>query len=120
MSPVRHKGTMEITYANSRIEKICTDEKRTRKELGQIGAHILSTRLDQLTDAVHLEELRFLPGNYHELTGDRWGELAVSLQGLKRLIFKPNHELRPEKFDGGLNWSQVTAVTIIEIIDYHK
>ena len=111
---------MDITYANSRIEKICTDEKRAKKELGQVGAHVLSQRLDQLMDAKNLEELRFLPGNYHELTGDRWGELAVSLRGLVRLVFKPNHEPRLEKFDDGLNWSQVTAVTIIEITDYHK
>jgi len=111
---------MEITFANSRIEKICTDEKRAKKELGQVGAHILSTRLDQLMDADNLEVLRFLPGNYHELTGDRRGELAVSLQGLIRLIFVPNHQPRPKKFDGGLNWSQVTAITITEIIDYHR
>ena len=110
---------MKIAYANSRIEKICTDAKRSKKELGQVGAHILSTRLDQLMDAGNLEELRFLPGNYHELTGNRRGELAVGLQGLIRLIFKPNHEPRPEKFDGGLDWSQVTAITITEITDYH-
>jgi len=111
---------MEITYANSRIEKTCTDETRTKKELGQVGAHILSKRLDQLMVAENLEALRFLPGNYHELTGDRLGELAVSLQGLTRLVFIPNHWPRPEKFDGGLDWSQVTAITITEITDYHK
>ena len=110
---------MKVAYANSRIEKVCTDAKRAKKELGQVGAHILSTRLDQLMDAGNLEELRFLPGNYHELTGNRRGELAVSLQGLIRLIFKPDHEPHPEKFDGGLDWSQVNAVTITEITDYH-
>ena len=110
---------MKITYAG-RIEKICTDAKRTKKELGPVGAHVLSKRLDQLIEAANLEDLRFLPGNYHELTGDRWGELAVSLHGLIRLIFRPNHDPRPEKFDGGLNWSQVTAITIVEITDYHR
>ena len=29
---------MEIAYGNSRIEKICTDAKRAKKELGQVGA----------------------------------------------------------------------------------
>ncbi|MCL2305863.1 MAG: hypothetical protein FWC43_11020 [Planctomycetaceae bacterium] len=111
---------MEIAYANSRVEKICTDAKRAKKKLGQVGAHILSLRFDQIIAAGNLEELRFLPGNYHELTADRKGELAVSLHGLTRLIFEPNHKPRPEKFDGGLNWSQVTAITILEITDYHK
>lgn len=111
---------MEITYANSRIEKICTDEKRAKKELGQVGAKILSERLHQLRIAENLEELRFRPGNWHELVGDRWGQLSVSLKGLERLIFEPDHDLRPEKTDGGLDWSNVTAVCILDITDYHN
>jgi len=110
---------MEITYANSRIEKICTDEKRARKELGQIGAETLAERLHQLRIAVNLEELRFRPGKWHELIGDRWGQLAVSLRGLERLIFEPDHDFRPTKADGGLDWAAVTAVRILEITDYH-
>ena len=110
---------MEIAYANSRIEKICTDVKRAKKELGQVGAKILLTRLHQLESEPNLEKLRFYPGKYHELTGDRWGQLAVSLEGLTRLVFEPNHDPRPIKPDGGLNWSAVTSVMIVEIVDYH-
>ena len=110
---------MEITYVNSRIEKICTDEKRAKKEFGQVGAKILAERLHQLRIAVNLEELRFRPGKWHELTADRWGQLAVSLKGLERLIFEPDHDPRPEKPDGGLDWTAVTAVCIVDITDYH-
>ena len=81
---------------------------------------MLSKRMDQMLDAVTLEDLRYQPGKYHELIGDRQGELAVSLQGLTRLVFRPNHQPPPKKFDGGLDWSQVTAITIIEVTDYHK
>ena len=110
---------MEITYANSRIAKLCTDAKRTKKELGVVGAKILLTRLNQMESEPNLEKLRFYPGHYHELTGDRWGQLAVSLDGLNRLIFEPNHDPRPTRPDGGLNWSDVTSVTLVEIVDYH-
>jgi len=110
---------MEITYANSRIEKICTDAKRAKKELGQIGAEILAERLHQLRIADSLEELRFRPGKWHELAGDRWGQLAVSLKGLERLIFEPDHTPYPTKPDGGLDWNAVTAVRILDITDYH-
>ncbi len=110
---------MEITYANSRIEKICTDEKRARKELGPIGSQILAERLHQLSIAANLEELRFRPGSWHELIGDRWGQLAVSLKGLERLIFEPNNDPRSTKPDGGLDWTGVTEIIIIEITDYH-
>ena len=84
-----------------------------------MGAKILLKRLDQLESESNLEKLRFYPGNFHELTGDRWGQLAVNLEGLTRLIFEPNHDIRPIKPDGGLDWSAVTSVVIIEIVDYH-
>ena len=111
--------SVKIAYANSRIEKICTDSKRAKKTLGQVGAKILVTRLEQLATEPNLEKLRFYPGNYHELTGDRWGQLAASLNELNRLIFEPNNDPRPTKDDGGLDWSAVTEILIVEITDYH-
>ena len=110
---------MEITYANSRIRKICTDDKTMRKELGQIGARILLNRLEQIERFENLEPLRFEPGHWHELTGDRWGQLACSLNGPMRLVFEPGHSPRLLKPDGGLDWSHVTIIELIEIIDYH-
>jgi len=110
---------MEITYENRRIQKICTEKKTSQKELGKSGASVLLSRLDQLRNVDTLEELRFEPGHWHELIGDRWGQLAVSLSSRTRLIFEPNHSPRPEKPDGGLDWKQVTAVVIVEITDYH-
>ena len=110
---------MDITFENRRIQKICTEKKTAQKELGQNGAGVLLYRLDQLKNADTLEELRFEPGHWHELIGDRWGQLAANLSGRTRLIFEPNHDPRPEKPDGGLDWKSVTAVTIVEITDYH-
>ena len=50
---------MEIAYANSRIEKICTDAKRAKKELGQVGTRILLTRLNQQESEPNLENYAF-------------------------------------------------------------
>jgi proteic killer suppression protein len=111
---------MDISYASSRIEKICTDEKQARKKLGPIVAQALKDRLDQMADVETLENLRFLPGGWHELAGDRKGEIACSLSGRVRLIFIPANNPRPIKPDGGLNWSKVTAIMNLEIVDYHK
>ena len=110
---------MEISYANSKIQKICTDEKIARKELGNDGAKALIKRLDQMRDAEYLEALRGQPGWWHELTGDRKGELACSVSGRIRLIFTPANDPLPTKPDGGLDWTQVTAVMNLEIVDYH-
>jgi proteic killer suppression protein len=35
------------------------------------------------------------------------------------MLFVPNHDPVPEKEDGGLDWTQVTAVEIIGIEDTH-
>ena len=110
---------MEISFANNRIKKICSSEKEAKKELGGIGAKFLIRRLVQLSDVANLEQLRNQPGHWHELTGVRWGQLAASLDGGNRLVFEPDHDPIPRKPDGGLDWSQTTTVTILEIVDYH-
>ena len=111
---------MEITYANSRIKKICTDDRIAQKVLGKAGARVLRERLDYMLHAENLAKLRFAPGDWHELVGDRKGEIACSLLGRIRLIFIPAHDSRPTKPDGGLDWLKVTAVRNLEIVDYHK
>ncbi|MGL6225792.1 MAG: type II toxin-antitoxin system RelE/ParE family toxin [Thermoguttaceae bacterium] len=109
---------MEITYANRQIEKVCTEYKKAQKELGTTGSKVLVKRLQQLRFVESLEELRFQPGHFHELSGERLGQLAVRLEGVVRLVFRPAHP-PPIKADGGLNWSEVTSVELIEIVDYH-
>jgi proteic killer suppression protein len=66
-----------------------------------------------------LEQLRNQPGHWHELMGDRWGQRAASLDGSNRLVIEPDHEPVPRKPEGGLDWSNTTAVIIVEIADYH-
>ena len=109
---------MDIAYANSRIRKICTDDKAAAKALG-VNAKFLRERLDDMLLADNLEELRTFPGNYHELTGDRKGQIACNITGRLRLIFTPDHHVTPVKPDGGLDWSKITAVMNLEIVDYH-
>jgi len=111
---------MDISYANRRIQKICTDEKTAKKELGSEGAKVLRKRLDHMLAAENLEILRFAPGAWHELVGDRKGQLACSLSGRVRLVFTPANDPVPTKPDGGLDWLGVTAVMNIEVVDYHE
>lgn len=111
---------MEIAYANSKIRKICTDDKAARKEYGKDIALTLRERLNQIADAENLDELRNEAGHWHELKGNRKGQLACSLSGRLRLIFVPAHVPIPSKPDGGLEWKDVTAVMNIEIVNYHE
>ena len=77
-------------------------------------------RLQELRDADVLEVIRLFPqADCHELKGDRKGQLAVSVQYPFRLIFEVANHPVPAKEDGGLDWTRVTAIRILEIIDYH-
>ena len=75
---------MDISYANSKIRKICTDDKVAQKELGRAGAKALRERLDHMLNAENLEALRFAPGGWHELVGDRKKQLACSIGHRKK------------------------------------
>ena len=77
-------------------------------------------RLADLEASATLAEMAELPGHCHELAGDRAGQLALDLAGGKRLVFEPAANPSPLKKDGGLDWSKVEAVRILEITDYHS
>lgn len=110
---------MDILFATDRLERLCTDDRTARKELGRDGAKKLRRRLDDLDAAPSLATLRALPGQCHELKGDRDGCLAVRLHGGWRFVFEPADEPVPRKPDGGLEWERVTAVRVVAVEDYH-
>nr|WP_243448514.1 killer suppression protein [Candidatus Thiosymbion oneisti] len=53
------------------------------------------------------------PHRCHELTGDRKGALSIDLDGPYRLIVQPVNDPLPQRPEGGLDWSAVTAVKIL-------
>lgn len=90
-----------------------------RKDWGEEGAKKIMLRLQQLEAAPSLAEMHKLPGNCHELIGDRAGHLAVGVHKGFRLIFRPTVDPPPRKPDGGLDWTMVDSVTVTEVVDYH-
>ena len=81
---------------------------------------LLRRRLTQLEDATTLEEVRNLPGNYHELKNDRKGQWGCDLDQPYRLVFTPHENPIPANEDGQYIWLEITGVEVIEIINYHK
>jgi plasmid maintenance system killer protein len=110
---------MEIRFHTEKLRKLCNDSNVALKALGQEAQVKLRRRLDDLDAAENLEALRHLPGHCEELKSDRAGQLSLRLAGGLRLILVPDHEPPPVKPDGGLNWQEVKAVVIIEVVDYH-
>lgn len=86
--------------------------------MGDKRAKIFHRRLGELKSADSLEDVRYLPGNYHQLTGNYKGHWACNLDQPYRLIFRPAAE-PPTDEHGGIITSQVIEVLIIKIEDYH-
>jgi len=111
---------MEIKFSDKKLEKIVNDDKKLLKEFGQIRAAIIRRRLTQLEDATSLEDVRSLPGKWHELTGDRKGQWACDLDQPYRLIFRPQEKPIPTDEHGKYIWIEIKGVEVTEITNYHK
>lgn len=110
---------MEILFDDKKLNKIVNDMKSLQKVYGRIRAKLIRRRLDDLRAAKTLQDVRFLPGKYHELGENRKGQLAVHIEEPYRLIFTPNHNPTPLKENGALCWLSITSIRVIEITNYH-
>lgn len=110
---------MNITFDSKKLQKQANDDRLRVKELGQKRADLLKKRLNDLRNADTLEDVRHLPGRYHELTGNRKGQWACDLDHPYRLIFEPHENPIPTNASGQYLWIEIKGVEIIEIKDYH-
>ncbi|HZR93036.1 MAG TPA: hypothetical protein VFA44_11605 [Gaiellaceae bacterium] len=113
------QGGVELMFATTRLQRLFESQKELRRAHGDRCAKKLITRVADLRAASTLAEFRHLPGRCHELDGDRRGQLALELEGGKRLILTPSGS-DIHRADGGLDWSLVEAVCVIEVVDYHS
>jgi plasmid maintenance system killer protein len=110
---------LDVLFASERFAKVMDSNQELAKKFGAEMAKRIRRRLDDLSAAESLETMRNLPGRCHELEAERKGQLAVDLVHPQRLILEPYPQPPPVKPDGGLDWTQVTAVTVLEVVDYH-
>lgn len=111
---------MEITFTDKKLEKLANDDRKLVMKFGKFRAEKIKARLTQLRFANTLEDVRNLPGNYHELTNDRKGQWACDLDQPYRLVFMPHENPIPANENGQFIWLEITGVEIIEMINYHK
>ncbi len=111
---------MKIVFQTTRLEKECNNYKLLDQNYGPENASRIRRRLSQLGAAANLAEVKTLPGTRcHELTGNRKGQIALDLKHSRRLIIEPANDPIPRKSDGGLDWQGITAIRVVEVIDYH-
>jgi toxin HigB-1 len=110
---------VEITFTDRKLEKLSADYNKCRQKMGDKRAKLFVARLNALRDATTLEEVRNLPGRFHELTGDRKGQWGCDLDHPYRLVFTPHENPIPINEHGQYIWLEITGVEVIEIVDYH-
>ena len=101
---------MDITFGDKKLRKYANNDALAKKKLGQRRAQLYKQRLDDLVDAETLENVKYLPGNYHELKGDRKGQWACNLDHPYRLIFEPQDNPIPENESGQYVWFEIKGI----------
>ncbi len=110
---------MDIKFRDKKLGKLANNPIKCKREMGENRATRFLTRLTDLRVANTLEDVRHLPGRFHELTGNKKGKWACDLDHPYRLIFTPQEEPIPTNAGGQFIWAEIEGVEIIEIEDYH-
>jgi proteic killer suppression protein len=111
---------MEVLFSTRKMQRDCSAEREMIRRWGKPLAKKLQQRLMELNAARTLADMsRLPPARCHELTLDRKGQLSVDLAQPYRLVFVPDHDPVPLKPDRGLDWTGVTRVLILEVVDTH-
>ncbi len=113
---------MEIAFRTSKLEKAFREGRKLTAVHGERRARLIMRRMQELRAVQTLGDLwppYSGPGRCHELTGDRSGQLSLDLDHPYRLIFEPDHDPRPLRAEGGLDWWRMTSVLILGVEDTH-
>ena len=111
---------MDIYFRSAKLAKTFDSEKALRQTYGDRMAKVIMMRLAVLRSAPTLSSVPATPPDRrHLLTGKLRGQYAVDLVHPMRLVFKPNHDPVPRTEDGGINTDKVSAIVVIDVMDYH-
>ena len=112
---------MVILFKTAKLEKECNNENLMVRRFGTNRTRLLKRRITELAAANVLEDLHNLPQTRcHELKGNLKGCLSVDLDHPYRLVFEPANNPVPKKPDGGLDWTKITMVRIVDVEDTHE
>jgi proteic killer suppression protein len=110
---------MTVSVGSRKLAKVFAKPETIDKRFGTDLGKQLRKRLDDLVAAETLDDIRYAPGRLDELTGDRRGQFALRLSANVRMIIEPADDAACNKNDDVINLRLVTAVRIVEIVDYH-
>ena len=111
---------MDIIFKTTKLQKECNDFRLLQKVYGERRARLIRRRLDELRAATVLAEISYLPPpRMHPLKGERQGQISLDLDHPYRLLIKVANDPIPQKDNGSINLSKVTAVMVLGVEDTH-
>ncbi len=111
---------MDVAFRTRKLEKTFNTATALQKTHGAQMAKVIMMRMAVLKASRHLTLVPTTPPDrLHQLGGDREAQFAVDLVHPSRLVFEPDHKPLPRRDDGGIDTKQVTAITILDVVDYH-
>lgn len=114
---------MDIDFDSNKLAKTFAKEKNLLKEYGGGRAILeeIKARIAEFKVADSLADIPKLPAppRCHELKHGGKGRFAVNVGKKKRLIFTAQEGV-PRRTDGRPEWSEIKAIRILGVIDYHK
>ena len=111
---------MDVTFRNTKLRKIFESQSSLKRKYGprnglKIASHLAYLRL--MSNLASVPSTK--PFRCHQLSGDRDEQFAVDLVHPYRLVFEVAHDPIPRDEFGGVDKLRVTAIMIMEVIDYH-
>ncbi len=110
---------MHIEFASNKLKRQMGSAAAMQKAYGD-RAKRLMMRLGVIKNATCLADVPTdPPPRCHPLKGDYLGSYAVDISGNWRLIFEPIVASNGDAETSEPNPSEVTAIRILDVIDYH-
>lgn len=111
---------MEINFRNTKLQKIFESESSLKRKFGTRRALIIASHMNVIEPLPSLAMIPTVrPIRCHQLREDRDEQFAIDIGQPYRLIFEVDHDPIPRDKFGGIDRERVTAIKIIEVIDYH-
>ena len=111
---------MIITFADRKLRKYANNNSAAIQKMGVKRAKLYQQRLSDMAAAENFDDLKHLPGRFHQLSNNRTNQWACDLDHPYRLIFEPAEIPIPTDEHGKQILIEIKNVEIIEITNYHK
>jgi plasmid maintenance system killer protein len=110
-----------ILFANSKLQKEFSDDKKLKQTRGDQRAKLIRQRLSELKAANTLADMWKLPAaRCHELKKNLKGHISLDLDGPYRVIVQPSGDDVQHRDDGSLVHESVAVVIVEGVRDTHE